>query len=108
MWLGVYYGEICMYGMNVNVGESWIGVEILVCFICYCINDNFVIDLYVLLCVGFDWQLLLVEFEWFGKLFVEICVQMLDFDCNGGCDWMGLVEYLIDDVGYLGFVLWGW
>lgn len=35
MWLGLVYGKICVYGMNICVGESWIGVEFLFCLICY-------------------------------------------------------------------------
>jgi cytochrome c553 len=108
MWSGAYYGETRPHGMNVNAGESRIGVETLVCSTCHRTNDNFATDPHAPPRAGLDWQLPPVEFEWFGKTPAEICAQLSDPDRNGGRDWMGLAEHLIDDAGHLGFVLWGW
>ena len=49
-----------------------------------------------------------MAFEWFGKSPAEICAQLSDPDRNGGRDWRGLAEHLVEDAGHHGFVLWGW
>lgn len=108
MWSGAYYGKTRPHGMNVNAGESRIGAETLTCMTCHRTSDSLESAPNAPPRSGLDWQLPPVEFEWFGKTPGEICAQLSDPDRNGGRDWLGLAEHLVDDAGHLGFVLWGW
>lgn len=108
MWSGPSYGEVQPHGMNIDAGESRIGAETLVCSTCHRTNRSFESAPHAPPHAGLDWRLAPVEFEWFGKTPSEICAQLGDPDRNGGRDWMGLAEHLVDDSSHRGFVLWGW
>lgn len=108
MWHGASNGPARPHGMNINAGESRIGAETLLCSTCHRTNTNLNSAKNAPPHAGLDWQLAPVEFEWFGKSPAEICAQLSDPDRNGGRDWEGLVDHLIDDAGHRGFVLWGW
>jgi hypothetical protein len=113
MWFGGADGPARPHGMNINAGQSRIGVETIVCSTCHRTRPD---DLtlspettpHLPPSAGLDWQLAPVDFEWFGNSKSEICAQLSDPDRNGGRDWMGLAEHLVDDAGHIGFVLWGW
>ncbi len=108
MWYGGSDGPARPHGMNINAGQSRIGVETLICSTCHRTSTDLRSAPHAPPRAGLDWQLAPVEFEWFGKTPAEICAQLSDPDRNGGRDWMGLAEHLVDDAGHYGFVLWGW
>ncbi|SLN68042.1 hypothetical protein [Roseisalinus antarcticus] len=108
MWSGPSYGEARPHGMNVNAGDSRIGVEFLPCATCHAQSEQPNDLPHAAPHVGLPWQLAPVEFEWFGKTSAEVCAQLSDPERNGGRDWMGLAEHLVTDAGHHGFVLWGW
>lgn len=108
MWSGPSYGRTRPHGMNVNGGESRIGAEYVLCSTCHRTTSDLNSAEHMPPHFGLDWQLAPVEFEWFGKSEAEICAQLKDPERNGGRDWMGLVDHLIDDAGHRGPVLWGW
>jgi len=108
MWYGGSEGPARPHGMNIQAGESRIGAETLLCSTCHMTTENLGSDPHAPPRAGLDWQLAPVEFEWFDKTPAEICAQMSDPERNGGRDWLGLAEHLVDDAGHHGFVLWGW
>lgn len=108
MWSGPYYGKARPHGMNINAGESRIGAETLVCSTCHRTNENFESAAHAPPHAGLDWQLPPVEFQWFDKTPAEICAQLSDRGRNGGRDFIGLAEHLVEDSSHRGFVLWGW
>ncbi|WP_394152922.1 hypothetical protein [Loktanella salsilacus] len=108
MWYGGKAGPARPHGMNINAGQSRIGVETLTCATCHTTSQDLGSDPHAPPRAGLDWQLAPVEFEWFAKTPAQICAQLSDPDRNGGRDWMGLAEHLVDDAGHRGFVLWGW
>lgn len=108
MWSGPSYGRTRPHGMNINAGESRIGAENVPCSTCHRASSDLNSAPHMPPHFGFDWQLAPVEFEWFGKTAAETCAQLSDPTRNGGRDWMGLAQHLIDDAGHLGPVLWGW
>ncbi|WP_163851387.1 hypothetical protein [Pseudooceanicola aestuarii] len=108
MWYGGAAGPARPHGMNITAGDSRMGVETLPCTTCHRTSDHLRSGLNAPPHAGLDWQLAPVEFEWFEKSAAEICAQLADPDRNGGRDWMGLAEHLVEDAGHRGFVLWGW
>lgn len=108
MWSGDYYGGTFPHGMNVNAGESRMGIETLPCGTCHRVSEDFAIDAHAPPRAGLDWRLPPPEFQWFGKSPAQICAQLSDPDRNGGRTFVELAEHLVDDAGHLGFVLWGW
>ena len=108
MWYGDANGPARPHGMNINAGESRIGAETLICSTCHRTSKTLESAPHAPPRAALDWQLPPVEFEWFGRTAAEICAQLSDPLRNGGRDWVGLAEHLIDDAGHLGFVLWGW
>ena len=108
MWSGPSYGKTRPHGMNINAGESRIGGESLPCYSCHRTSGNLASDNNAPPHFGIGWRLAPVEFEWFGKSPVEICEQLKTPSRNGGRDWKGLVDHLIEDAGHRGPVLWGW
>lgn len=112
MWSGPSYGQTRPHGMNINAGESRMGVETLVCSTCHItlqeLTENSNAIAHAPPMTALPWQLAPVEFEWFGRSAAEVCAQLSDPERNGGRDWVGLAEHLVDDAGHGGFVLWGW
>ena len=107
MWSGPSYGRTRPHGMNVNAGESRIGIEYTPCSTCHVNseatgrgNDT----PHAAPRVAMDWQLAPVEAEWFGKSSVEICNQLRDPDRNGGRDFMELASHLDHDL----ILHWAW
>jgi len=96
------------HGMNINAGESRIGVETMPCSTCHQTTPDLESEAHAPPHFGLDWRLAPVEFEWFGKSPKEICEQLKDPDRNGDRDWIGLAEHLVLDAGHRGPVLWGW
>lgn len=96
------------HGMRINADESRMGVETLICGTCHATADSFSDTANAPPRAGLAWQLAPVEFTWFGQSPAQICAQMSDPERNGGRDYMGLAEHLVDDAGHMGFVLWGW
>lgn len=108
MWSGPSYGSDRPHGMNINAGESRIGIETLLCSTCHTTSSQGNADEHMPPRVELDWQLPPVEFAWFGKSSAEICAQLSNPDLNGGRDALGLAEHLRDDASHGGFVGWGW
>lgn len=113
MWFGGGDGPARPHGMNVQAGDSRIGVETILCSTCHRTRPDDLVQApqttpHLPPVTGLDWQLAPVEFEWFGKSIVEICAQLSDPARNGGRDAMGLARHLVEDAGHMGFVLWGW
>lgn len=108
MWSGPSYGRTRPHGMNINAGESRIGAETVMCSTCHRTTGTLDSAPHAPPHFGIDWQLAPVEFEWFGKSRAEICAQLTDPERNGGRDWEGLVDHLLDDAAHRGPVLWGW
>lgn len=108
MWTGPSFARPGPHGMNINAGESRIGVEALVCSTCHAMSEAPNDLPHAPPHVGLPWQLAPVEFQWFGKTSAEVCAQLSDPDRNGGRDAAGLVEHIRDDAAHRGFVLWGW
>ncbi|MCT8159939.1 hypothetical protein [Pseudoruegeria sp. SHC-113] len=108
MWYGGSEGPARPHGMNINAGESRIGAETLLCSTCHMTREDLDSAPHAPPHAGLDWQLAPVEFAWFGKSPAEICAQISDPERNGGRDWLGLAEHLVEDAGHHGFVLWGW
>lgn len=113
MWFGGADGPARPHGMNVPAGESRIGAETIVCSSCHRTRpDNLALapetKPHRPPSAGLDWQLAPADFQWFDKSKSEICAQLSDPARNGGRDWLGLAEHLVDDAGHIGFVLWGW
>ena len=112
MWSGPTYGKARPHGMNIIAGESRIGAETLPCSTCHmtlsALDARANTIPHAPPMTALPWQLAPVEFEWFGKSATEVCAQLSDPDRNGGRDWVGLAEHLVDDAGHGGFVLWGW
>ena len=108
MWSGPSYGKARPHGMNIHADDSRIGAETVPCLTCHRTSGNLDSDNHAPPHFGIGWQLAPVEFEWFGKSALEICQQLKTPSRNGGRDWKGLVEHLIEDAGHRGPVLWGW
>ena len=108
MWFGGSAGPSQPHGMNITAGQSRSGAETLPCATCHMTTKDLGGDRPAPPRAGLDWRLAPVAFEWFGKSPAEICAQLSDPDRNGGRDWRGLAEHLVEDAGHHGFVLWGW
>lgn len=108
MWYGGADGPARPHGMNINAGDSRIGIETLACSTCHRASIDLESAPHAPPRAALDWRLAPVEFQWFGKSPAEICAQLSDPERNGGRDGMGLAEHLVDDAGHRGFVLWGW
>ena len=88
MWSGPSYGKTRVHGMNIQAGESRIGVEALICSTCHTTlsqadpEANAIAHMAPK--VASAWQLAPVEAEWFGKSSGYICNQLKDPARNGG------------------------
>lgn len=108
MWSGPSYGKARPHGMNINAGESRIGIETVPCSTCHRTSQKLDSENNAPPHFGLDWRLAPVEFEWFGKSENEICNQLKNPATNGDRDWKELAEHLVIDAGHRGPVLWGW
>lgn len=108
MWSGPSYGETRPHGMNVNAGESRIGVERLVCSTCHTTLKEVVPDAntmpHAAPRVAASWQLAPVEAVWFGKSSANICNQLKDPDRNGDRTIRDVALHLDHDV----ILHWAW
>lgn len=108
MWSGPSYGKARPHGMNVNAGESRIGVETILCSTCHTTKsedwENANATAHMAPRVAASWRLPPVEAEWFGKSSLEICQQLRDPARNGDRDFMALAAHLEHDV----ILHWAW
>lgn len=104
MWSGPSYGQARPHGMNVNAGDSRIGVEYVQCSACHAYRDGANDLPHAAPQVAMNWQLAPVEAEWFGKSSVEICNQLRDPDRNGGRDFNEIASHLDHDL----ILHWAW
>ena len=105
-WAGLGRGPDAPHGMNINAGDSRIGVETMLCSTCHQTAERPNAQDGAPPHVQLDWMLAPVEFQWHGKTSAEICAQMSDPDRTGGRDWIALAEHLAEDAGHGGFVGW--
>ncbi len=108
MWTGPTYGEPRQHGMNIQAGDSRMGVEFLQCSACHTTKDadwdNANAVPHAAPRVAMGWALAPVEAHWFGRSTAEICAQLRDPDQNGGRDMMELAEHLNHDL----ILHWAW
>ena len=79
MWSGPSYGRTRPHGMNINAGDSRIGVEYVPCGTCHGVNDTGGNpEPHMAPQVAMTWQLAPVEAEWFGRDSREVCTQLRD------------------------------
>ncbi len=108
MWSGPSYGETRQHGMNIQAGESRMGVETLQCSTCHTTKnedwDNANETPHAAPRVAIGWQLAPVEADWFGRSTEEICAQLRDPNRNGGRTLIDLAEHLNHDL----ILHWAW
>ncbi|WP_368186883.1 hypothetical protein [Aestuariibius sp. HNIBRBA575] len=104
MWSGPSYGETRPHGMNINAGESRIGVEYVLCSTCHTTSTRGNETPHEPPRVDATWMLAPVAAEWFGKSSTEVCHQLRDPDRNGGRDYLELAQHLDHDV----ILHWAW
>lgn len=104
MWSGPSYGKARPHGMNINAGESRIGVETLQCMTCHSLSTRGNQRPHEAPRVGTTWMLAPVEAEWFGKTTEEICAQLRDPDRNGDRSFEDIAEHLTHDL----ILHWAW
>ncbi len=105
MWSGPSYGRTRAHGMNVNAGDSRIGMEYMLCSACHAYREDGANDMpHAAPQVAADWRLPPAEFAWFGKSSDEICEQLRDPERNGDRDYLALADHLDHDV----ILHWAW
>lgn len=108
MWSGPSYGEPRQHGMNIQAGESRMGIETLQCATCHTTKDenwsNANAMAHSAPRVAMAWALAPPEAHWFGRSSEEICAQLRDPDLNGGRDMLALAEHLDHDL----ILHWAW
>lgn len=108
MWSGPSYGEPRQHGMNIQAGESRMGVETLQCSTCHTTKDenwdNANAMAHAAPRVATAWALAPVEAHWFGQTSEDICAQLRDPELNGGRDMLALAEHLDHDL----ILHWAW
>ncbi len=108
MWSGPSYGKTRPHGMNINAGESRIGVETLTCATCHTTLNapdplaNAVP--HTAPRVAQTWGLAPVEAAWFGKSSAEICNQLRDPERNGDRTIREVAAHLDHDL----VLHWAW
>lgn len=107
MWSGPSYGETRPHGMNINAGDSRIGIENIPCSTCHTQSTAPNTIPHAPPHTGHPWMLAPVEFLWFGQDSQTICEQMSDPERNGGRDGEGLVQHIIHDAEIKAFITWG-
>ncbi len=104
-WSGPSYGlakgEWAYHGMNVNGGQSRIGLETLPCTTCHTAENS---DIPHGPPGSPVWMLPPVEMTWWGKSSQEICDQIKDPARNGGRTLEDVADHIVHDQ----LVLWGW
>lgn len=104
MWSGPSYGKTRPHGMNINGGDSRIGIETVPCAACHAYNEAANDLPHAAPQVAMNWQLAPIEAAWFGKGPVHICNQLRDPDRNGGRDMLDLAAHLDHDL----ILHWAW
>ena len=108
MWSGPSYGKPREHGMNIQAGESRMGIETLQCATCHTTKDenwdNANAMAHAAPRVATAWALAPVEAHWFGQSSEDICAQLRDPDLNGGRDILALAEHLDHDL----ILHWAW
>lgn len=104
MWSGPSYGRTRPHGMNINAGESRIGVETLECSTCHSLSERGNPRPHEAPRVGMSWMLAPVEAEWFGKTTEEICAQLRDPERNGDRTFQDIATHLDHDL----ILHWAW
>lgn len=108
MWSGPSYGEARPHGMNIQAGESRIGIETLPCSTCHTTKDtdwdNANAKPHSAPRVAMNWSLAPVEAHWFGRTTEQICAQLRDPEQNGDRDMLELAEHLNHDL----ILHWAW
>lgn len=108
MWTGPSFGKDRPHGMNINAGESRIGIETLMCSTCHTTLSEPDPDAnsvsHSAPRVASTWQLPPVEAAWFGKSSGYVCNQLRDPGRNGGRSIAELAEHLGHDV----ILHWAW
>ena len=107
MWSGPSFGETKPHGMNINAGDSRIGIESIPCSTCHVQSTAPNEIPHAPPRTGHPWMLAPAEFAWFGEASPTICAQMSDPERNGGRDGAGLVEHIIHDAEIKAFITWG-
>lgn len=107
MWSGPSYGKMRPHGMNINAGDSRIGIESIPCSTCHIQSTAPNTDPHASPHTGHPWMLAPVEFLWFDQDSPTICEQMSDPERNGGRDGSGLVQHIIYDAEIKAFITWG-
>lgn len=105
MWSGPSYGKTRRHGMNINAGESRIGVETVPCSTCHAYRENGGNDApHMAPQVAMGWALAPAEADWFGQSSKAICEQLKDPDLNGGRTYLELAQHLDHDL----ILHWAW
>lgn len=108
MWSGPSYGKTRTHGMNINAGESRIGVEALTCATCHTTLSQADPDAnatpHMAPKVAASWQLAPVEAEWFGKSSSYVCNQLKDPARNGDRSIREVAAHL----GHDAILHWAW
>ncbi|QBY00492.1 hypothetical protein E2K80_06870 [Rhodophyticola sp. CCM32] len=105
MWSGPSYSRTRPHGMNINAGESRMGVEYIPCSTCHAYRAEGGNDRpHAAPQVAMDWRLAPVEAAWFGRSSAEICAQLRDPERNGNRDAADLAAHLGHDV----ILHWAW
>ena len=107
MWSGPSYGKARPHGMNINAGDSRIGVETIFCSTCHVQSTAPNTVPHAAPHTGHPWMLAPVEFNWFGQSSETVCAQMRDPERNGGRNGDDLVEHIIHDAEIKAFITWG-
>ena len=104
-WSGPSYGladgEWKYHGMNINGGDSRIGIESLPCSTCHGAEN---IDTPHGPPGAPVWALAPVEMLWWRQSSAQICAQIKDRDRNGG----RTLEQVADHIEHDALVHWGW
>lgn len=108
MWSGPSYGEARPHGMNIQAGESRMGIEFLPCATCHTTKmtdwDGANAQPHAAPRVAVGWALAPVEAHWFGQTSEQICAQLRDPETNGGRDMLDIAEHLGHDL----ILHWAW
>lgn len=102
MWSGPSYGKARVHGMNIQAGESRMGVETLPCATCH--RGTQLDTPHSPPAVDGDWRLAPQSAYWFGQSSETICAQLRDPDRNGGMSFTDLAGHLGHDM----VLRWAW